>query len=39
MEQAAGVLGIAHSTADEYWAYARAWLRLEITKGDETGQK
>lgn len=39
MEQAAGVLGIAHSTTDEHWAYARAWLRLEITKGDETGQK
>jgi RNA polymerase sigma factor (TIGR02999 family) len=36
MEQAAGVLGIAHSTADEHWAYARAWLRLEITKGDKT---
>jgi RNA polymerase sigma factor (TIGR02999 family) len=39
MEQAASVLGIAHSTADEHWAYARAWLRLEITKGDEADQK
>jgi RNA polymerase sigma factor (TIGR02999 family) len=29
-KQAAQVLGIAPSTADEYWAYARAWLRLEI---------
>ena len=35
-KQAAKVLGISHSTADEYWAYARAWLRLEVTKGDET---
>lgn len=33
-EQAAEVLGISRSTADEHWAYARAWLRLEITKGD-----
>jgi len=35
-KQAAKVLGISHSTADEHWAYVRAWLRLEITKGDET---
>jgi RNA polymerase sigma factor (TIGR02999 family) len=34
-KQAAKVLGISHSTADEHWAYVRAWLRLEITKGDE----
>ncbi len=33
-EQAAEVLGISRSTADEHWAYARARLRLEITKGD-----
>lgn len=33
--QAAEVLGIARSTADEHWAYARAWLRLEMTKGDQ----
>jgi len=38
VEQAANVLGVAHSTADEHWAYARAWLRLEITKGDDTGR-
>jgi len=37
-EQAAKVLGISHSTADRYWAYARAWLRLEVTKGDKTAQ-
>jgi RNA polymerase sigma factor (TIGR02999 family) len=29
-EQAAAALGISPSTADNYWAYARAWLRLEI---------
>jgi RNA polymerase sigma factor (TIGR02999 family) len=33
-EQAAQVLGISHNTADRYWAYARSWLHLEITKGD-----
>ncbi len=33
-EQAAEVLGISHNTADRYWAYARSWLHLEITKGD-----
>ena len=34
--QAAEVLGISSSTADEHWAYARAWLCMEIEKGDET---
>jgi RNA polymerase sigma factor (TIGR02999 family) len=28
--QAAAALGISTSTADNDWAYARAWLRLEI---------
>ncbi|UCE46965.1 MAG: sigma-70 family RNA polymerase sigma factor [Phycisphaerales bacterium] len=37
-EQAAEVLGISHNTADQYWAYARSWLRLEITKGDQASQ-
>jgi len=32
--QAAEMLGISRSKADELWAYARAWLRLEIDKGD-----
>jgi RNA polymerase sigma factor (TIGR02999 family) len=35
-EQAAEILDISPSTADRYWAYARSWIRLEITKGDET---
>ena len=31
--QAAEVLGIATTTADRYWAYARAWLHAELNKG------
>jgi len=34
-EQAADLLGIAHSTADEYWAYAKAWLKADIMTQDE----
>ncbi|HKB38355.1 MAG TPA: sigma-70 family RNA polymerase sigma factor [Gemmataceae bacterium] len=30
-EQAARVLGVSTSTADNDWAYARSWLRLEIS--------
>jgi RNA polymerase sigma factor (TIGR02999 family) len=30
IEQAAQVLGISTSTADNDWSYARCWLRLEI---------
>ena len=30
-EQAAAVLGISTSTADNDWSYARSWLRLEIS--------
>jgi RNA polymerase sigma factor (TIGR02999 family) len=29
-EEAAGVLGIAVPTAKQWWAYARAWLRVEL---------
>lgn len=32
IQQAAEVLGIATSTAQNDWAYARYWLRLEIEK-------
>jgi RNA polymerase sigma factor (TIGR02999 family) len=35
-KQAAEILGISHNTADKYWAYARAWLRIEIAGGEET---
>jgi RNA polymerase sigma factor (TIGR02999 family) len=31
LDQAADVLGISPSTADRWWAYARAWLRVEIS--------
>ena len=34
-EQAARVLGISSSTADNDWAYARSWLRLAI-RGDSS---
>jgi RNA polymerase sigma factor (TIGR02999 family) len=33
IEQAARSLGIATSTADDDWAYARCWLRLEMDGG------
>jgi len=36
--QAAQVLGISQNTADRYWAYARSWLHLEITKDDQTNR-
>jgi RNA polymerase sigma factor (TIGR02999 family) len=35
IEQAAEVLGISTSTADNDWAYARCWLRLEIEGQDQ----
>jgi RNA polymerase sigma factor (TIGR02999 family) len=37
-EEAAGVLGIAVPTAKEWWAYSRAWLRVEIA-GASSGAK
>jgi RNA polymerase sigma factor (TIGR02999 family) len=33
--QAAEALGISPSTADNDWAYARCWLRLEIAGGED----
>jgi RNA polymerase sigma factor (TIGR02999 family) len=30
IDEAAGLLGISTTTADRYWAYARAWLKREI---------
>ena len=32
--QAAAALGISPTTADRYWAYARAWLHTELKKED-----
>jgi RNA polymerase sigma factor (TIGR02999 family) len=34
--QAADLLGISHNTADKYWAYARAWLSIEIAGNEKT---
>jgi RNA polymerase sigma factor (TIGR02999 family) len=33
-EQAAQALGISTATAERYWAYAKAWLRYEMRRGD-----
>ena len=33
--EAGQILGISRATADRYWAFARAWLYAEISKGDE----
>ena len=37
VEQAARVLGISTSTADNDWAYARGWLRLAMLGGEADG--
>jgi DNA-directed RNA polymerase specialized sigma24 family protein len=34
--EAAAALGISSTTADRYWAYARAWLHAEVKKGGTT---
>jgi len=34
-QQTAEILGIPRRTADRHWAYARAWLYQEITRGSE----
>jgi RNA polymerase sigma factor (TIGR02999 family) len=34
VDQAALALNISPATADRYWAYARAWLYVEITKAE-----
>ena len=33
LEEAAGMLGISHATADRHWSYARAWLYSEMLRG------
>jgi len=35
VEQAARALGISSTTAERYWAYARAWLHQEVRRDDE----
>jgi RNA polymerase sigma factor (TIGR02999 family) len=34
IEQAAAAMGVAPSTADRYWAYARAWLYRRMSPAD-----
>jgi RNA polymerase sigma factor (TIGR02999 family) len=38
-EQAARVLGVSTNTADRYWAYARAWIRLRIQGSDTSDDR
>ena len=38
-EDAAAALGIAVPTAKEWWAYARAWLRVEIARANKSGDR
>lgn len=38
-QQAAAALGIAASTADLDWAYAKCWLRVEMSAEPSTGVK
>lgn len=35
MAETAQILGIAHSTAEEDWTYAKAWLRRQWRRGEE----
>src|SRR6516164_3373321 len=37
VDEAAEALNISPATADRYWAYARAWLHAEITRGEAPG--
>jgi RNA polymerase sigma factor (TIGR02999 family) len=39
LDECANVLGISPATADRWWAYARAWLHLEITRDRNGGKK
>jgi RNA polymerase sigma factor (sigma-70 family) len=36
LPQVAQAMGISDTTADRYWAYARAWLHAELKKGGST---
>jgi RNA polymerase sigma factor (TIGR02999 family) len=38
LEEAAQALGIARSTADSDWAYAKAWLRVQIDGAADAGE-
>jgi RNA polymerase sigma factor (TIGR02999 family) len=38
LREAAAALGVSPSTADRYWAFARAWL-FDALRSDETGKR
>ena len=38
MEQIAEIMSISRRTATSYWAYARSWLRREISAGESLSQ-
>ena len=38
MEQIAEIMSISRRTATSYWAYARSWLRREISAGEDLSQ-
>jgi RNA polymerase sigma factor (TIGR02999 family) len=38
MAEAAQVLGIAHSTAEEDWSYSKAWLRRQWLRGSHNNE-
>ncbi|HEY1378040.1 MAG TPA: ECF-type sigma factor [Gemmataceae bacterium] len=38
IDQAAQALGVSTSTAENDWAYARCWLRLDVEGGDGGGR-
>jgi DNA-directed RNA polymerase specialized sigma24 family protein len=39
LPEAARALGISTSTADNDWAYAKAWLRVEMSDAEEMKEK
>ena len=36
ISETAAALGISASTVDNYWAYARAWLRTQLVADDDS---
>ncbi len=36
LDEAAAIIGISPSTADRWWSYARAWLRVEVEQGEKS---
>jgi len=36
IEEAAEALGVSRATANRHWAYAKAWLRCEISRPDDS---